>query len=72
MGDQVVAGLSFASDLWRDRMGQVPWINNIVKKSETNAIQDIFKTQLKNVLKMYLLNQFWYKFNVNCTSFMSY
>ena len=72
MGDQIVTGLSFASDLWRDKMGQVPWTNNIVKKSETNAIQDIFKTQLKNVLKMYLLNQFWYKFNVNCTSFMSY
>ena len=53
-------------------MGQVPWTNNIEKKSETDAFQDIFKTQLKNVLKMYLLHQFWYKFNVNCTSFKSY
>ena len=68
MGDQIVTGLSFASDLCRDRMGQVSWTNYRLKKSKTNPIQ----TQLKSALKMFLLNQFCDKFTVNCTSFISY
>ena len=69
MGDQIVTGLSFASDLCRDRMGQVSWTNYRLKKSKTNAIR-FFETQLKYALKMFLLNQFCDKFTVNCTSFI--
>ena len=39
MGDQIVTGLSFASDLCRDGMGQVSWTNYRLKKSKTNAIR---------------------------------
>ena len=52
MGDQIVTGLSFASDLCRDRMGQVSWTNYRLKKSKTNTIR-FFETQLKYALKMF-------------------
>ena len=72
MGDQIVTGLSFASDLCRDRMGQVSWTNYRLKKSKTNAIR-FFETQLKYALKMFLLKiNFVTNFTVNCTSFISY